>query len=121
MGIPTEWYKDRSKKRHKNYIHAEAKPLMLVLKVMSSKNLSFAANILEAALKDNRELKGKLERKENMATKRSEHIVDSVKHFVKLRLAKSKTKQENEALHVLIDACTYPNTFSMSPNIWTLR
>ena len=33
-----------------------------------------------------------------------------MKHFVKLRLAKSKTKQEKEALHVLIEACTYTNS-----------
>ena len=108
--IQTEWCEDQSRKRHKKYIHAEAKTLMLILKVMSTKNLSFAADILEAALKDNKELKGELERKENMTTKRSEQIVDSVKHFVKLRLAKSKTNQEKEALHLLIEACTYTNS-----------
>ena len=69
---------------------------------MSSKNLSFAADILEATLKDNRELQGDLEKKEDKETKRSEQIVDYVKHFVKLRLAKSKTKQEKEALHLLM-------------------
>lgn len=61
---------------------------------MSLKNVSFAADILEAALKDNRKLKGKLEEKENIATKRSEQIVDSVKNFVKFRLATSKTNKK---------------------------
>ena len=55
-------------------------------------------------------MQGELERKEDKETKRSEQIVDSVKHFVKLRLAKSKTNQEKEALHLLIDACTYTNS-----------
>ena len=64
---------------------------MLVLKVVSSKNLYFAVDILEAAHKDNRQLKEELERKENNTlTKRSEQIVDSVKSFVKLRLMESK-------------------------------
>ena len=74
---------------------------------MSSKNVSFAADILEAALKDNRKLKGKLEEKENIATKRSEQIVNYVKNFVKFRLTKYKTPQEKEARHVLMDYCTY--------------
>lgn len=55
-------------------------------------------------------MQGELERKDDKETKRSERIVDSVKHFVKLRLAKSKTNQEKEALHLLIETCTYTNS-----------
>ena len=83
---------------------------------MSSKNVSFAPDILEAALKDNRELKGELVKKENIATNRSEQIVGSVKNFVKFRLAKSKTNQEKEALHVLVEGCTYTNSEEDDPN-----
>ena len=49
--IETEWCENESQKRHKNSIRNEANTLTLILKVMSSKNLSFAADILEAALK----------------------------------------------------------------------
>ena len=65
---------------------------------------------MQAVLKDNIELQGELEIKEDKEAIRSEQIVDSVKHFVKLRLVKSKTKQEKEALHLLIEACTYTNS-----------
>ena len=33
-----------------------------------------------------------------------------MKHFVKSRLIKSKTKQENEALHAIVEACTYTHS-----------
>ena len=52
--IQKEWCEGQSCKRHKKHIHAEAKTLIQIPKVVSSKNISFAANILEAALKGNR-------------------------------------------------------------------
>ena len=54
---------------------------MRVLKVMSSNQLSFATDILQAALKNNTELKEGLEMKENETAKRSERIIESVKNF----------------------------------------
>ena len=70
--IETEWCEDESRKRYKKHIHAEAKTSTLILKVMSPKNLSFAVDILEAALKDNIGLQGELERKEDRETIRRE-------------------------------------------------
>ena len=88
-------------------MRTEAKTLMRVLKVMSSKKLSFATYILQAVLKNNIELKEKLEMKENEKLKRSEHIVESVKHFSNWDEQNQKQNKEKEALHILIEACTY--------------
>ena len=52
-------------------------------------------------------MKEGLEIKENETAKRSKQIVESLNHFFKLLLTKSKTKQEKEALHILVEACTY--------------
>ena len=63
-------------------------------------------DILQDVPMNNTELKEGLEMKENETAKRSEQIVTSVKYFVKLRLTKSKTKKEKEAIYILINACT---------------
>ena len=108
--LEIKWCENQSKKRHKKHVHTEAKTLIRILKVMSSKNLSFVADILQVVLKNNIELKEGLEMKEHEIAKRSEQIIESVKHFVKLRLTKSKTKQAEEALLVLVKTCRYTNS-----------
>ena len=75
IDLETEWCENQSKKRHKKHVHTEANTLMRVLKVMSSKKLSIAADILQAVLKNNIELKEELEIKENETSKRSEQII----------------------------------------------
>ena len=66
---------------------------------MSSKKLSFAADILQASLKNDTELKEGLEMKENETVKRSKQTVESVKYFCQIEIDKieNKTKEGDSA------------------------
>ena len=97
-------------------VHTKAKMFMHVLKVMSSKQLSFDADALQDVLKNNIQLKEGLEMKEHETAKRSKQIVEYVKYFVKLRLIKSIIKQEKEVMNVLVETCTYNHSNSDDHN-----
>jgi hypothetical protein len=76
------------------------------LKVLSNNELNYGNDILEALLKRNTEMAIAVKRK---STDQSVAIVDSIKEWIIEKLGNVRRKEEKEALHAIVKACTYSN------------
>ena len=89
--IATEWYESQNNKQTRTHVNIEVNTLSKITKAVSSKNTSFATDIVNNILKNNVWLRAELEIKESEPANNSKYIVKYAKHFIKLRLAKSNT------------------------------